>query len=124
MQATVWDVHTRCDLSRRYVGSHVYAVERLVAAIAGVRAPFQWVDGPLVQAMKQGDMLLIDELNLADDAVLERLNSVLEPGRTLTLAERGGAGAEVIVAHPAFRCCGCRAQGGAHRSQGKPELHA
>ena len=24
--------------------------------------------------MKQGDILLIDELNLADDAVLERLN--------------------------------------------------
>ncbi len=29
--------------------------------------------------------------------------SVLEPGRTLTLAEKGGAGAEVIVAAPAFR---------------------
>ena len=29
--------------------------------------------------------------------------SVLEPGRTLLLAERGGAGAEEVVAHPAFR---------------------
>jgi len=38
------------------------------------RAPFQWVDGPLVAAMKEGDILLIDELNLAEDAVLERLN--------------------------------------------------
>lgn len=27
---------------------------------------------------------------MAEDAVLERLNSVLEPGRTLTLAEKGG----------------------------------
>ena len=56
--------------------------------------------------MKCGDVLLVDELNLAEDAVLERLNSVLEPGRTLTLAEKGGggaAGAEVVVAHPAFR---------------------
>lgn len=35
--------------------------------------------------------------------MLERLNSVLEPGRSLMLAERGGAGAELIVAHPAFR---------------------
>lgn len=29
--------------------------------------------------------------------------SVLEPGRTLTLAEKGGAGAEVIHAAPGFR---------------------
>ncbi len=29
--------------------------------------------------------------------------SVLEPGRSLTLAEKGGAGAELVVAHPAFR---------------------
>ena len=41
--------------------------------------------------------------------------SVLEPGRSLTLAEKGGAGAQLIVAHPAFRLvatmnpggCGC-----------------
>ena len=29
---------------------------------------------------------------IAEDAVLERLNSVLEPSRTLTLAEKGGEG--------------------------------
>ncbi len=59
-----------------------------------------------MQAMRAGDVLLIDELNLAEDAVLERLNSVLEPGRSLTLAEKGGdaaRGAELVVAHPAFR---------------------
>jgi len=32
------------------------------------------VDGPLINAMRNGDILLIDELNLAEDAVLERLN--------------------------------------------------
>jgi hypothetical protein len=30
------------------------------------------------------------QISLAEDAVLERLNSVLEPGRSLTLAEKGG----------------------------------
>jgi hypothetical protein len=30
------------------------------------------------------------KISLAEDAVLERLNSVLEPGRSLTLAEKGG----------------------------------
>ena len=44
------------------------------AAAAAVRAPFVWVDGPLVVAMRRGDMLLVDEINLAEDAVLERLN--------------------------------------------------
>jgi len=52
-------------------------------------APFEWVDGPLVEAMKTGKMILLDEMSLADDAVLERMNSVLEPQRTLVVAERG-----------------------------------
>jgi len=53
-------------------------------------ALFEWIDGPLVTAMKEGHMILLDEINLAEDAVLERLNSVLEPSRQLTLAEKGG----------------------------------
>ena len=51
---------------------------------------FEWVDGPLVCAMRKGDLFLLDEMSLAEDAVLERLNSVLEPSRTLVLAEKGG----------------------------------
>lgn len=35
-------------------------------------------------------MFLIDEISLADDSVLERLNSVLEPERSILLAEKGG----------------------------------
>ncbi|CAO1630303.1 unnamed protein product [Sympodiomycopsis kandeliae] len=54
-------------------------------------ALFEWRDGPLVEAMRSGDHLLLDEISLADDSVLERLNSVLEPGRTLVLAERSGS---------------------------------
>ena len=53
-------------------------------------ALFEWHDGPLVQAMRGGDLILLDEISLADDSVLERLNSVLEPARTLVLAEKGG----------------------------------
>jgi hypothetical protein len=66
-----------------------------------------------------GDLLLIDEISLADDAVLERLNSVLEPARTLLLAEKGGHHAEVIVAHPAFRVMATMNPGGDY---GKKEL--
>ena len=78
--------------------------ERVDKGLREYHALFAWVDGPLIEAMRDGDMFLIDEISLAEDAVLERLNSVLEPTRTLFLAEKGGGGdSEVIVAHPNFR---------------------
>ena len=49
------------------------------------------MDGPLVEQMNAGCALLVDEISLADDSVLERLNSVLERERTLVLAEKGQA---------------------------------
>lgn len=56
----------------------------MTEAAASAGAPFQWVDGPLVTAMRQGDMILIDELNLAEDAVLERLNRSVQPNLSWT----------------------------------------
>lgn len=53
------------------------------------QALFEWSDGALVEAMREGQLFLLDEISLADDSVLERLNSVLEPQRTLLLAEKG-----------------------------------
>ncbi|PQE19082.1 hypothetical protein CJF30_00007426 [Rutstroemia sp. NJR-2017a BBW] len=53
------------------------------------KALFEWSDGSLVQAMKEGQFFLLDEISLADDSVLERLNSVLESHRTILLAEKG-----------------------------------
>ena len=52
---------------------------------------FEWADGSLVTAMRNGEHFLLDEISLADDSVLERLNSVLEPERTLHLAEKSGS---------------------------------
>ncbi|KAH9607417.1 hypothetical protein KSS87_007507 [Heliosperma pusillum] len=63
---------------------------------------FVWQDGSLVEAMKHGDLLLVDEISLADDSVLERLNSVLEPDRKLSLAEKGGPDLEIVTAHDDF----------------------
>lgn len=84
---------------------------------------FEWSDGPLVTAMKDGHMLLLDEMSLAEDAVLERLNSVLEPSRTLVLAEKGGDGSaedsSTIVAHSDFRVFATMNPGGDY---GKREL--
>ncbi|PVH31778.1 hypothetical protein PAHAL_9G230700 [Panicum hallii] len=83
------------------------------------QAIFVWQDGPLVQAMKNGDLFLIDEISLADDSVLERLNSVLEPERKLSLAEKGGSELEKISAHPNFFILATMNPGGDY---GKKEL--
>lgn len=80
---------------------------------------FMWQDGPLVEAMKNGDLFLVDEISLADDSVLERLNSVLEPERKLALAEKGGPDLEKITAHPNFFLLATMNPGGDY---GKKEL--
>ncbi|UKZ77768.1 hypothetical protein TrVFT333_005494 [Trichoderma virens FT-333] len=63
--------------------------ERIALNETRSMALFEWSDGALVEAMRGGHFFLLDEISLADDSVLERLNSVLEPQRTLLLAEKG-----------------------------------
>ncbi|MCJ1379430.1 hypothetical protein MMC17_002531 [Xylographa soralifera] len=62
---------------------------RIEEGIAKAKQLFKWSDGSLVSAMKAGHHFLLDEIALADDSVLERLNSVLEPDRMLLLTEKG-----------------------------------
>ncbi|KAK4443930.1 hypothetical protein QBC34DRAFT_476083 [Podospora aff. communis PSN243] len=62
---------------------------KIRSGITRSKALFEWSDGSLVHAMKEGTYFLLDEISLADDSVLERLNSVLEPHRSLLLAEKG-----------------------------------
>ncbi|XP_057664406.1 midasin [Diorhabda carinulata] len=85
---------------------------------------FEWVDGPLISAMLRGNVFLADEISLADDSVLERLNSLLEPERTLLLAEKGidinnRENSELIVATSNFFFIGTMNPGG---DFGKKEL--
>jgi midasin len=63
--------------------------QRIEVSQIKAKALFEWSDGSLVQAMKEGQLFLLDEISLADDSVLERLNSVLETQRTILLAEKG-----------------------------------
>ena len=86
-----------------------------------LNAIFEWHDGPLIEAMRHGDVFLLDEISLADDSVLERLNSVLESGRSMVLAERGGAdpGDAFIRAVDAFKLVATMNPGGDY---GKKEL--
>lgn len=77
---------------------------------------FTWMDGPIVEAMKKGAIFLMDEISLADDAVLERINSVLETERSITLTEKNGA---QIFAADSFRFVATMNPGGDY---GKKEL--
>ncbi|CAG9805676.1 unnamed protein product [Chironomus riparius] len=57
---------------------------------------FEWSDGPLIFSMIEGSYFLADEISLAEDSVLERLNCVLEPERKILLAEKGGVNENVL----------------------------
>ena len=62
-----------------------------------------WKDGLLVQAMKEGDWVVLDEANLAGPGVLERLNQLLDPDGQMELQECGNKDGEPIRPHPDFR---------------------
>ncbi|KAF9464151.1 midasin nuclear AAA ATPase [Collybia nuda] len=98
--------------------SRVQAIQNKLSRLQSI---FEWHDGPLVEAMRNGDVFLLDEISLADDSVLERLNSVLEPSRTIVLAERGGDDLEhsVIRAAESFKLVATMNPGGDY---GKKEL--
>ncbi|KNZ64278.1 hypothetical protein VP01_1047g1, partial [Puccinia sorghi] len=100
------------------------AVEKAQAALSQLKkstALFDWSDGPLIQAMQEGNYVLLDEISLADDSVLERLNSLLEPERSIVLAERGGESLDKmqITAHKSFQIFATMNPGG---DFGKREL--
>ncbi len=64
---------------------------------------WQWKDGVVVEAMKHGYWLILDELNLAHPEVLERLNPVLERYPSLVLSEKDGSVLRNADVHPDFR---------------------
>ena len=59
--------------------------EKLVAqkSLAGIATAQEFVYGPMLKAMAEGNMLILDEVNQLLPTVQKSLNSVLEEGRTL-----------------------------------------
>lgn len=80
--------HEHTDI-QEYLGSYVPhpATGKLVFA-----------DGLLVRALRNGDWIVLDELNLAPTDVLEALNRLLDDNRELVIPETG----EVVRPHPHF----------------------
>ena len=62
-------------------------------------AKFEFVNGVVIEAMLNGGILLIDEINTAEDSVLERLNQLLESNG---IGVERGEGWETIEAIEGF----------------------
>ena len=78
----------------------VYRIGHIIDSKNCVRCAgtFEWIDSLLVKAMKNGDWLLLDDVNLCNPSVLDRLNAFLEPDGALSIHERGIATADDGVA--------------------------
>lgn len=59
-----------------------------------------WQDGVLVEAMRNGDWIIFDEINAALPEILFCVNSLLDGSRSVKLAEKDG---EIVKAHKDFR---------------------
>ena len=84
----------------------VYECESLNALSAhDNKARFEWVDGVLVKALREGRWLVLDNANLCSPSVLDRMNSLLEPNGSLIINENRSSdgSARVIRPHPNFR---------------------
>lgn len=69
---------------------------------------FEWVDSKIVRALKIGQYICLEHVNLCSSAILDRLNSVFEPNGKLLLSEKGVSAAannqsECVTKHKQFR---------------------
>ena len=86
------------------------------------QASFRWCDGVLLQAIKRGDWVLLDELNLASQSVLEGLNSCLDHRASVYIPELGKS----FDCPPSFRIFAAQnplAQGGGRKGLPKSFLN-
>ncbi|KAJ3022651.1 AAA ATPase midasin, partial [Thoreauomyces humboldtii] len=67
---------------------------------------FSFIEGALVKAIREGQWVLLDEINLATPETLDCLTGLLASATSsLVLLERGDT--EPVVRHPGFRLFGC-----------------
>jgi midasin len=66
---------------------------------------FEWLDGVIVKALEKGQWLVLDNANMCNASVLDRLNSLLEPNGCLSINEHCGPGGEprIVKPHQDFR---------------------
>jgi MoxR-like ATPase len=66
-----------------------------------------FIPGPVVRAVREGGLLLFDEVNLVRPGVVAWLNNVLDTEGLLSVPETG----EAVSVHPQFLACFCYNEG-------------
>lgn len=96
----ICQVAARLNLPVQRVTAHGrLEIPELVGHYAAVNGNTEFQYGPLAIAMKEGQIFLLDELDLLDPANTGGLNGIAE-GTPLVIPEKGG---EIIRRHPDFR---------------------
>lgn len=76
------------------------SVDEFVGKYTLAQGETVWQDGILLQAVKQGKWLVVDEINVALPEILFVLHSLLDDDRSLTVANHDG---ELVKPHKSFR---------------------
>jgi cobaltochelatase CobS len=71
----------------------------LIGQFTLINGSMQFVHGPLSQSVRDGHVLILNEIDLMDPSELAGLNDIIE-GQPLVIPQNGG---EVIRPHPKFR---------------------
>ena len=93
-----WPVQS-LTLNARFEFAHLTGHFTFSASAPGEAPQMRFQYGPLAVAMKYGQVLVLNEVDLADAGELAGLNDCLK-GRPLVLADNAG---EVLYPHPMFR---------------------
>ena len=59
-----------------------------------------WIDGAVTRAMKEGHVLILDEVDHMPSECSSVLHAIMEPGGELVITDNGG---EIVKPHPNFR---------------------
>ena len=72
------------------------------------QGPWRWQNGAVIEAIEQGYWLILDEINLAEPQILERINPLLEKSPSITLNEydQRHYGPNGLPIHSSFRIFG------------------
>ncbi len=82
--------------------------QHLVGSRELVNGETRWKDGPLTRAMREGGIMLLDEVTRLDPGEQMNLASVLDGRSSLTIPDTG----EIVQPHPLFRIAATGNSGG------------
>lgn len=95
------DAATLCDLHRLQQKLTVLSGTVRNRGTLNTGGHFEWADSKIVRALKIGQYICLEHVNLCSSAILDRLNSVFEVDGKLLLSEKG-----VIESNNQSECVG------------------